>query len=148
MLEHQALIKAGCDGMAKALIFATSFMTKGNIPIAKYISKNAQTDIFNLKDLMRLNLDAYDTIIFGTANNGGKADKLVAEFVQNNQDVLSKKKKFLYVLSAKNDEKTQEQANAIAAELGVDDAFVIPKKEEEMNESGFPSSVDRFIELL
>jgi len=85
-------------------------MTKGNIPIAKYISKSAGTDIFNLKDLSKLNLEAYDTIIFGTANNGGKADKMVAEFVQNNQDVLGNKRKFLYVLCAKNDEKNQEQA--------------------------------------
>ncbi len=123
-------------------------MTKGNIPIAKYISKSAGTDIFNLKDLSKLNLEAYDTIIFGTANNGGKADKMVAEFVQNNQDVLGNKRKFLYVLCAKNDEKNQEQAQAIAEELGVSDAFIIPKKEEEMNEAGFPATADEFIALI
>jgi menaquinone-dependent protoporphyrinogen IX oxidase len=134
--------------MAKAVIYATSFMTKGNIPYAKYIAKNGKTDIFNLKDLMRLNLDAYDTIIFGTANNGGKADKLVAEFVQNNQDVLSKKTKYLYVLCSKDDEKTEEQVKMIAQELGVADAVCIPKKSEEMNESGMPAALDDFIAKL
>ena len=134
--------------MAKAVIYATTFLTKGNIAYAKYISKNAKTDIFNLKDLMRLNLDAYDTIIFGTANNNGKADKLVEEFVQNNQDVLSKKKKFLYVLCSKDDEKTEEQIKAIAQELGVADAVCIPKKSEEMNESGYPAALDDFIAKL
>ena len=134
--------------MAKALIYATSFMTKGNIPIAKYISREAKTDIFNLKDLMKLNLEAYDTIIFGTANNGGKADKLVSEFVQNNKDVLDSKKTYLYVLVSKDDEKTAEQVNAIAQELGVSDVVSIPKKAEEMNDSGFPCVVDDFISKL
>ncbi|MBR4684947.1 MAG: hypothetical protein IKP04_00230 [Candidatus Methanomethylophilaceae archaeon] len=136
--------------MAKALIFATTFMTKGNIPIAKYISKNAKTDIFNLKDLMTLNLDAYDTIIFGTANNSGRADKLVEEFVQKNTDVLAKKKKYLYVLVSKDDEKNAEQAAQIAQDLEVEasNAFYIPKKAEEMNESGFPAEVDSFISRL
>lgn len=134
--------------MAKAVIYATSFMTKGNIPYAKYISKNGKTDIFNLKDLMRLNLDAYDTIIFGTANNGGKADKLVAEFVQNNQDILANKKKYLYVLCPKDDERNEEQIKKIAEELGVADAVCIPKKSEEMNESGMPVALDDFIAKL
>jgi menaquinone-dependent protoporphyrinogen IX oxidase len=139
----------GCDGMAKALIFATSFMTKKKYtPIAKYISRNAKTDIFDLKDLMTLNLDAYDTIIFGSANNGGKADKLVAEFVQNNTGVLAKKKEFLYVLISKDTEKEQTEAQAIAQELGVADVFCIPMKAEETNDSGFAVAIDDFIAKL
>lgn len=139
----------GCDGMAKALIFATSFMTKKKYtPIAKYISKNANTDIFDLKDLMRLNLDAYDTIIFGSANNGGKADKLVAEFVSTNQDVLAGKKKHLYVLISKDNEKEQAEAAAVAEELGMSDVFCIPLKSEETNESGYPAAIDEFISKL
>ncbi len=136
----------GCDGMAKALIFATGFLTKKKYtPIAKYISKNAKTDIFDLKDLMRLNLDAYDTIIFGTNNNGGKADKLVAEFVANNQEVLSGKKKYLYVLVSKDGEKEQAEAAAVAEELGLNDVFCIPMKSEETNESGFAAVIDDFV---
>lgn len=132
--------------MAKALIFATGLLTKKKYtPIAKYISRNAKTDIFDLKDLMRLNLDAYDTIIFGSNNNGGKADKLVAEFVSNNQDVLAGKKKYLYVLISKDGEKEQAEAAAIAEELGLNDAFCIPFKAEETNESGFASVIDDFI---
>ena len=132
--------------MAKAVIFATSFMTKKKYtPIAKYVSKNAQTDIFDLKDLMRLNLDAYDTIIFGSADNGGKADKLVAEFIQNNQDMLAKKKKYLYVLASKPGEKEEANAQAIGEELGISDVFLIPLKSESMNESGYPGELDSMI---
>lgn len=132
--------------MAKAVIFATSFMTKKKYtPIAKYISKNAQTDIFDLKDLMRLNLDAYDTIIFGSADNGGKADKLVAEFVQTNQDMLAKKKKYLYVLASKPGEKEEANAKAIGEELGISEVFLIPLKSEAMNESGYPGELDSMI---
>ena len=135
--------------MAKALIFATSLLTKKKYtPIAKYISKNANTDIFDLKDLMRLNLDAYDTIIFGSANNGGKADKLVAEFVSTNQDVLAGKKKHLYVLISKDNEKEQAEAAAVAEELGMSDVFCIPLKSEETNESGYPAAIDKFISKL
>ena len=132
--------------MAKAVIFATSFMTKKKYtPIAKYVSKNAQTDIFDLKDLMRLNLDAYDTIIFGSADNGGKADKLVAEFIQTNQDMLAKKKKYLYVLASKPGEKEEANAQAIGEELGISDVFLIPLKSESMNESGYPGELDSMI---
>ena len=132
--------------MAKAVIFATSFMTKKKYtPIAKYVSKNAQTDIFDLKDLMRLNLDAYDTIIFGSADNGGKADKLVAEFIQTNQDMLAKKKKYLYVLASKLGEKEEANAQAIGEELGISDVFLIPLKSESMNESGYPGELDSMI---
>jgi len=135
--------------MAKAVIFATSFMTKKKYtPIAKYISKNAKTDIFDLKDLMRLNLDAYDTIIFGSANNGGKADKLVSEFVQNNQDVLAKKTKHLYVLINKVSEKEQQEALKIGEELGIKDVCCIPMKSEETNESGYAKELDGFISSL
>ena len=132
--------------MAKAVIFATSFMTKKKYtPIAKYVSKNAQTDIFDLKDLMRLNLDAYDTIIFGSADNGGKADKLVVEFIQTNQDMLAKKKKYLYVLASKPGEKEEANAQAIGEELGISDVFLIPLKSESMNESGYPGELDSMI---
>ncbi|MBO4357859.1 MAG: hypothetical protein J5813_06825 [Candidatus Methanomethylophilaceae archaeon] len=134
--------------MAKALIFATGLLTKSNIPIAKYISSKANTDLFNLKDLMRLNLDAYDTIIFGTANNSGIPDKLVSEFVNSNKDVLSKKKTFLYVLVSKEDEKTEEQVQNIAQQLGVADVVYFNKKAEETNGSGFPAAVDDFIAKL
>ena len=138
----------GCDGMETALIYATTFLTKGNAEIAKYISRNAGTDIFNLKDLMRLNLDRYGAIVFGTANNGGKPDKLIQEFVENNKDVLAKKKLYLYVLCAKDDEKTMEQVAQIAEQLGIPEAVGFPKKAEEMNESGYPVVVDDFIAKL
>jgi len=134
--------------MAKALIFATGLLTKSNIPIAKYISKQANTDIFNLKDLSRLNLDAYDTIIFGTANNSGTPDRLVKEFVDNNKDVLETKKKYLYVLVTKEDEKTAEQIDSIAKALDVPDVVCFNKKSEDLNASGFPSAVDDFIATL
>ncbi len=134
--------------MTKALIFATGLLTKSNIPVAKYISKTAGTDIFNLKDLMNLNLDAYDTIIFGTANNNGNPDKLVSEFIHNNRDILDKKTKYLYVLISKTDEKTDEQVQKIASDLGIPDVFCIPKKSEDTNASGFPAAVDEFIAKL
>lgn len=134
--------------MAKALIFATGLLTKNNIPIAKYISKKANTDIFNLKDLMTLNLDAYDTIVFGTANNSGNPDKLVIEFVQNNKDVLAKKKLYLYVLNNKEDEKTEAQVQKIAADLGMSDVVSFNKKSADTNSEGFPAAVDDFIANL
>jgi len=134
--------------MAKALIFATGLLSKSNIPIAKYISNKAKTDIFNLKDLMRLNLDPYDTIIFGTANNNGSPDKLVAEFIQTNKDALSKKKQYLYILVSKEDERTEEQVKSIAEQLGVADVVCFNKKSEDLNGSGFPAAVDEFISKL
>ena len=134
--------------MAKALIYATSFLTKSNGEIAKYISKQAKTDIFNLKDLSRLNLEAYDTVIFGTANNSGNPDKLVSDFVQNNKDTLSKKKLYLYILVSKEDEKTESQIEGIAHNLGIADAVCFNKKAEDLNGSGFPAAVDDFIAKL
>lgn len=134
--------------MAKALIYATGLLSKSNMPIAKYISSKANTDIFNLKDLMRLNLDAYDTIILGTANNTGSPDKLVKEFVTNNKEAIESKKTYLYVIISKEDEKTEEQVKSIAESLGVADVVCFNKKSEQMNGSGIPAAVDDFIAKL
>ncbi|MBE6528634.1 MAG: hypothetical protein E7Z64_05685 [Thermoplasmata archaeon] len=134
--------------MPKALIYTAGMLSKGNSEVAKYISDKGKTDIFNLKDLMRLNLDAYDTVIFGTGNNGGNPDRLVMEFMHNNMDALINKKKYLYVVVSKDDEKTGEQVQKIGKDLGVPDVVSFNKRSEDMNNFGMPSSVDDFISGL
>jgi menaquinone-dependent protoporphyrinogen IX oxidase len=131
--------------MTNALIYATTLLTKGNADVAKYIASYANSDIFDLKELSTLNLGIYDSIIVGTANNGGKADKMVTEFVQKNQSSLEGKKRCLYVLSSKDDEKSTEQAKAIGQELGFQDVFLIPKKRDS---EGFTMAVEKMISSL
>lgn len=135
--------------MAKAIIYKAGFLEKKtNMAVAKYISKNAKTDIFNLKDLSRLNLDAYDTIIFGTANKGGKADDLVQQFVEGNKDTLSKKKLKLYVLCGTESDKCADQVKSISDALGIPDPVCFYMKKEDVNEAGLPADIDKYIATL
>jgi len=131
--------------MAKALIYTTGLL-KTNMPLAKHIAKEAKTDIFNLKDLSRLNLEAYDTIIFGTANHGGKPDQPVLDFANANADVLKKKKLMLYVVVSDMGEKSIQQADAIAETMGIPGPVCLPKKGEAGEE--FAAEVEAFIKSL
>ena len=133
--------------MGKAVIYATG-LTKSTQALAVYIAKQTGSDIFNLKDLMRLNLTDYDEIVFGTSVHGAAADKLVMEFVDQNREVLSKKKLHLFVLTKSTGEKAEQECDAMAQLLGVPDAVYFNKKAEEMNEAGFPAAVDEFIAKL
>ena len=48
----------------------------------------------------------------------------------------------------KDTEKEQAEAAAIAEELGLSEAFSIPLKSEETNESGYPAALDTFISMI
>ncbi len=130
--------------MTIALIYTTGLL-KTNMPLAKYISKQAKTDIFNLKDLSRLNLEAYDTILFGTANKSGKPDQPVLDFIGANKDVLKNKKLMLYVTVNDLSDKSLEQAQAIAEIMGIENPVCLPKKGEG---DSFAPEVDAFIATL
>ena len=133
--------------MGKAVIYATG-LTKSIKPMAVYIAKQLGADIFNLKDLMRLNLTEYDEIIFGTTVHGASADKLVMEFMEQNKDVLASKKLHLFVYTKSVAEKAEQECNAMAELLKIPDAVCFSKKAEEMNEAGLPAAVDDYIAKL
>jgi len=130
--------------MTTALIYTTGLL-KTNMPLAKYISKQAKTDIFNLKELSRLNLEAYDTILFGTANKSGKPEQPVLDFITNNADTLKSKKLMLYVTVSDMSEKSIQQAQAIAELMGIENPVCLPKKGEG---DSFAPEVDAFIATL
>ena len=133
--------------MGKAVIYATG-LTKTTQPLAKYIAKELGADLFNLKDLMRLDLSGYETIVFGTAGHGTTADKLITQFIEENRDTLTQKKLHLFVLTKNVGEKAEQEANAIADSLGLPEVVFFNKKAEEVNECGFPVEVDEFISKL
>ena len=133
--------------MGKAIVYATG-LTKNTKNLAQYISRKAGTDIFNLKELSKLDLSSYDTVIFGTGVHAGKPYKQVTEFIENNRDALNGKKLYLFISCMYNDEKGDNQCEKIATDLGIPDAVYFNKKAEEMNEDGFPVAVDDFIARL
>ena len=133
--------------MGKAVIYATG-LTKNTQPLASYIAKKAGADIFNLKDLMRLDLSGYDEIVFGTSVHGAAADKLVMDFVEQNKDVLAAKKLHLFVLTKSTGEKAEQECAAMAQLLGIPEAVCFPKKSEETNDAGLPAVVDDFVAKL
>lgn len=133
--------------MGKAIIYATG-LTKHTKQLADYIAKELKADIFNLKQMTKINVTDYDTVIFGTGVSAGKAYKPVAEFLEANKDALAGKKLYLFIDCKVNADKEEALRDKIAEELGIADAVSINSKGCEMNEAEIPVSVDEFLARL
>ena len=123
-------------------------MTKNTKKAAEYIAKKTGSDVFNLKEITLINMDEYDTIIFGTGIHAGKPYKPLVEFLDKNKDNLNGKKLHLFIECMYNGEKGDKQRDAVAEMLGIHDAVYFNKKAEEMNDAGLPAAVDDYIARL
>ena len=123
-------------------------MTKNTKHVAEYIARKTGSDIFNLKEITLINMDEYDTIIFGTGIHAGKPYKPLVEFLDKNKDNLNGKKLHLFIECMYNGEKGDKQRDAVAEMLGIHDAVYFNKKAEEMNDAGLPAAVDDYIARL
>ena len=130
-----------------AVIYATG-ITKNTKNVAEYIAKKTGSDVFNLKEITLINMDEYDTIIFGTGIHAGKPYKPLVEFLDKNKDNLNGKKLHLFIECMYNGEKGDKQRDAVAEMLGIHDAVYFNKKAEEMNDAGLPAAVDDYIARL
>ncbi len=133
--------------MGKAIIYATG-MTKHTKEVAEYMARQIGADIFNLKQITKINLTDFDTVVFGTGVHAGKPYKPVKEFLEANRDALAGKKLYLFIECMYNGEKGDAQRDKIAEELGIPDAVYFNTKGCEMNEAGFPVAVDEFLSRL
>ncbi len=133
--------------MGKAIIYATG-MTKHTKEVAEYMARQLGADIFNLKQITKINLADFDTVVFGTGVHAGKPYKPVKEFLEANRDALAGKKLYLFIECMYNGEKGDAQRDKIAEELGIPDAVYFNTKGCEMNEAGFPVAVDEFVSRL
>ncbi len=134
--------------MGNTAIIYASGMTKNTMKVAKYISKRAGTDIFNLKQLTKIDLSGYDTVVFGTGIHAGKPYKPVVDFIEANRAVLADKRLRLFIVCMYDGEKGDNQCVAVSDMLGIPDAVYFNKKADEMNEAGFPKAVDDFADGL
>ena len=133
--------------MGKAVIYATG-MTKNTKKMATYIAGKIGADIFNLKEITKIDISGYDEIVFGTGVHAGKPYKQVKEFIEENKEALAGKKLFLFISCMYNDEKGDKQCETISNDFGISNAVYFNKKADEMNDAGFPAAVDNFISKL
>lgn len=136
------------DRMGKTAIIYSTGLTKNTKKIAEYIAKRKGADIFNLKEITKIDIGGYDTIVFGTGIHAGKPYKPVVDFIGNNGDALNGKKLHLFISCMYNDDKGDKQCEAVSEQLGIHDAVYFNKKAEEMNDAGFPKAVDDFADGL
>ncbi len=130
--------------MGAGIIYATG-LTKTTKNIADYIAKQTKADIFNLKQITRINVTDFDPVIFGTGLSMDKPMKPVVDFVANNQEALAGKKLIVFVTCKCAPEKEEGIANSISEALGIADVVLFNLKDCEMSEAGFPVAVDEFI---
>lgn len=133
--------------MGIAIIYATGF-TKHTKEVADYMARELKADIFNLKQITKINMTDYDTVLFGTGVHAGKPYKPLVEFLEANRDNLAGKRTYLFIECMYNEEKGDAQCAKIAEQLGISDAVYFNTKGCEMNEAGFPVAVDEFIARL
>lgn len=133
--------------MGAAVIYATG-MTKHTKAAAEYIAGKLKADIFNLKELSRIDISGYDTIVFGTGIHAGKPYKQVVDFIQSNKAALDGKKTYLFIECIYKGEKGEAQRAKVSEELGISDSVFLNSKDENMNEAGFPAAIDDFISRI
>lgn len=120
-------------------------MTKHTKAIAEYIASKTGGDIFNLKEITKINLSGYDTVVIGTGVHAGSPYKPVVEFMNINRDALAQKNLSLFISCMYSGEKGDRQRDALAQRLGIQRVVYFNKKSDEMNDAGLPKSVDDFI---
>lgn len=120
-------------------------MTKHTKTVADYMARQLKADVFNLKQITKINVSDYDTVVFGTGIHAGKPYKPVVEFLEANKDALKGKRLFLFIECMYNGEKGDAQRDKVAEVLGIKDAVYFNAKGCEMNEAGVPVAVDEFI---
>ena len=134
--------------MVKTAILYASGMTKNTKRLAEYIAKRVDGDLFDLKEMTLIDVSNYETVVFGTGIHAGKPYKQVLGYVKANKKSLEGKDVKLFISCMYNDEKGKQQCAKVSKEFGIPDAVFFNKKEKEMNEDGFPASVDAFIARL
>lgn len=120
-------------------------MTKHTKAVADYMARELKADVFNLKDITRIDMKDYDTVVFGTGIHAGKPYKQLVEFLEKNRQSLEGKRVRLFIECMYNGEKGDAQRDKVAEQLGIKDAVYFNAKGCEMNEAGVPKAVDEFI---
>lgn len=127
-----------------AVIYATG-MTKHTKAIAEYIASKTNGDVFNLKEITKIDLSGYDTVVIGTGVHAGSPYKQVVEYLNTNRDTLASKKLSLFISCMYSGDKGNRQCDALARKLEIQKAVYFNKKSDEMNDAGLPKAVDDFI---
>jgi len=129
----------------KAVIFSSGLGKTRKI--ATYVAKELNADLFDLKKQTTIDLSEYKHVIFGTGIHAGRPYGALVEFLENNKDQLSGKKRSLFLSCMYHDEKGEAQLKKVSGELGIGDAFFFSGKGEK-NDEKMGTAVDRFIEEM
>ena len=89
-------MREGIQTTGIAIIYASSF--GGHVAeTAKYMAKELDADIFDLKKQTKINMTSYNRVIIGTGIHAGKPFGKVVSFVKDNKAVLDDKKTSLFI---------------------------------------------------
>lgn len=93
---------------------------------AKYIAEGLDADIFDLNEQSIIDLSRFGRVIIGTGIYGGRPNKLVASFIENNKGQLEGRKVGMFICCAFDDEKGKTQCDKVSMTLGINDAVFFP----------------------
>ena len=134
--------------MGKTAVLYASGITKNTERIARYIAEKTGGDCYDLKDMTEIDLEQYQTVVFGTGVHAGKPYKQVTGYINKNRGQLTGKDVKLFICCMYNGDRGSSQCSNLSKSMGIPDAVFFNKKEPEMNGSGVPKSVDDFIERI
>ncbi|MCL1811446.1 MAG: flavodoxin domain-containing protein [Methanomassiliicoccaceae archaeon] len=129
----------------KAIVYSSTLGKTRKI--AKHIAKELGADSFDLKKQTIINLSEYNHVIFGTGIHAGKPYRALVDFLNNNKEQLSGKKRSLFISCKLDAERGEEQLTKVSKELGINDAFFFPSKSEK-DENGIDVSLGSFIKEM
>lgn len=120
--------------------------TTGNTKaVAEYIAKQTDGVAVDVKDAKPLDLEGYDTVIFGSRVHAGNVSKRIAEFVKNNQESMKGMKKAFFLCSMFEGEKGEAQVAKVAQQLQISKATYFAKGKALAQEG---SEIDEFLDHI
>lgn len=139
-------MREGIQTTGIAIIYASSF--GGHVAeTAKYMAKELDADIFDLKKQTKINMTSYNRVIIGTGIHAGKPFGKVVSFVKDNKAVLDDKKTSLFICCMYMGDKGDAQCEKVSKDLGIPDAAYFPDKGE-TDENGVKKGVVSFIQRM
>lgn len=111
--------------------------------VAEYIANKTGGAAVSIKDAKPLDLDGYDTVIFGSRVHAGSIKKTIIDFANANREAMNGMKQAFFCCSMYDGEKGEKQVAKAAQALGISTGTYFTKGKKLVTED--PAEIDDFL---
>ncbi|MBO7409722.1 MAG: hypothetical protein J6T68_02165 [Candidatus Methanomethylophilaceae archaeon] len=111
--------------------------------VAEYIANKTGGMAISIADAKPLDLEDFDTVIFGSRVHAGSIKKSIVEFAKANKERLSAMRTAFFCCCVYKDEKAEKQVAKFAQELGISTGTYFNKGKQLVQAD--PAEIDDFL---